>query len=241
MTSTYVDRYGFFDFDFKFENEKFTLEFEKEFKSFKYTRSTSSANKKITRINYDELDSIIIQPSEPLLLDFPKTHLLIEFVHPLQLVPNSELFGFIEFPISISTIINVHQKNLALDIFHLNPVKFALYGNPHNGLICRYWKTEFFTTPFKPKLFETGLLEIEIQNLTSNLVNLTKLVFDFSHILIYYDDNQAKASSRAKIQSESYCETEFIKPINIEGFKQTFDLIPTKLLTSSKLIMSNGI
>lgn len=239
--ATQVDRYGLFDFDFFFESERFHFKFEKDIDTFKYFREIFGGERKVSILNSKAIDNITFQPSEPLFLELPKPYLLVEFFHPIQLAPESVLTGYIEFPISCSILINTFQKSILFDIFHLNSIKFALYGNPYNGQICRYWKSDFFSSTFVPRLFETGILEIEIQNTTSYLINLTKLVFDFSHIQIYYNNLIAKASARAKIQSESYCETEFVKPQFEEGFQQTFDLIPTKILSSSKFIMANGL
>ncbi len=236
-----VGKYGYYDYASVLESNIFCLKFEGKNNLFKYFREVSNSEVKSSIFSSKTIDNILIQPSEPLNWDFPKTFLMVEFKEAISLLPESELNGFVEIPISVAVIINVSRKSIPIDLFRITPLKFALYGNPHNGIICHYWKSEFYFNPFTPKIFETCLLEIGLQNQSSSLIKLTKLVFDFAYIQIFFNESLAKASSKVKIQSESYCETEFVKPIEIDNFQQSLDLIPTKFLSSSKFVMLNGL
>ncbi|MCX7908544.1 MAG: DUF432 domain-containing protein [Ignavibacteria bacterium] len=238
--ATLIDKYGTFPFDWKFFNELFSFGFKQGLNSLIYFKEISNLVQS-SFLSVNEIESITIQPSEPLVSDLPKTLLFLELKEPISLLPESGLFGYFEFPISISLVIHTNKKSIPLDLFNFSSIKFALYGNPHNGNVCRFWKTNFYHNHFTPSLFKTGLLEIEIQNTSNSLLKLNKLILDFSYIQIFYNETIAKARAKVKIQSESYCETEFITPTLTQGFQQSLDLIPTKILSSSKFIMLNGI
>ncbi len=238
---TNVSRYGSFPLDDSFVCENFKFSLINKANSYLYRRETIDNNIKSSTLSYVECDEIIIQPSEPLVEDLPKTLIMLEFEEPLILLPESKLNGFATFPISIAIFLKDKRKHYLIDLFNISRLKFALYGNPHNGLVCRYWKTNFLLQPFETTIFETALLELELENTSSSTIKLTKLILDFAYIRLYYKERQAKTKARAKIQSELYCETEFLDTNEKESFIQTIDLIPTKLLSSSKFIMTNGL
>ncbi|MFN3781866.1 MAG: DUF432 domain-containing protein [Candidatus Kapaibacteriota bacterium] len=233
--------YGEYPFRSDYLFEKFRFSFNSESRVFGYSRQTFHNQKKNLLITLDYVDKVIVQPSEPLVSDLPKTHLLLELSEPLVFPPDSEVHGFFDFPISVAILVKTNNKITLIDLFQLLPTKFALYGNSHNGVLCRYWKTSFNSAPIEPKIFETGVLEIEIQNNSSSSITLTRLVLDFAYIELFYNSTVVKAKARARIQSESLCETQFLSPSNVQNFVKSYDLIPTKILSSSKFIMLNGI
>ncbi|MGB9770824.1 MAG: DUF432 domain-containing protein [Candidatus Kapaibacteriota bacterium] len=241
MQKLFLSKYGIYPFLDSYESDKFSFSFLKENNSLCYTRKVVGGESKTFWIPFDEYKNVIIQPSEPLVSDLPKTRLYLELDEPLSMFPDSFLAGFITVPLTVAIFLENSKKQQLVDLLHISPIKFALYGNPHNGDICRYWKTKFSLVPIETTIFETALMELEIENVSSSAILVSKLIFDFAYIKIFYNENIAKIKGRAKIQSETYCETEFLEPSELNGFNQSIDLIPTKLLSSSKYLMTNGL
>ncbi len=239
--SVISNHYGEYPFKNDYIFDKFKFTFTLDSQVFRYFRETFDSQKKNLLISLNNIDKIIVQPSEPLVSDLPKTHLMLELSEPLVLPPDSEIRGFFDFPVSVAILVIVNNKITPIDLFQLLPNKFALYGNSHNGVLCRYWKTSFYPVPIEPRIFETGVLEIEIQNSSSSTITLTRLVMDFAYIELFYNWTVVKAKARARIQSESLCETQFLVPTDVHNFTKSYDLIPTKILSSSKFIMLYGI
>jgi len=236
-----VEKYGAFPFGEEFENNFFHLSFIKSQSSYIYRRELFNGESTSFFVSSGEIEQIIIQPSEPLTNDYPKTLLMLEFEKPVKILPESDIKLWSEIPISTAVLIQTKKSTEVVDLFNVSKVKFALYGDAHTGSICRYWKSECMLDPFVPKGFQTAQLELDIFNSSSSTVNVSKLVFDFTHIRIFYDDILARAKAYARVQSPSLCETEFVVPNDVDGFRQTIDLIPSKLLTSSKFVMLYGL
>lgn len=236
-----VSGYGKFPLEDIFECDKFKFSFLKNENVFYYTREVFNSSKIRKILSFKDFENVLIQPSEPLVDELQKTHLYLEFEEPLSLLPETKLNGFATIPVSISIFAGVSNKNFFIDLFNISNTKFALYGNPHFGYVCRYWKTKFSTQPIEPKLFETAILDLELENLSTNTITLTKLVFDFAYIRIYYNNTLAKAKAKARIQSETFCETEFLDILERDRSVLSIDLIPTKAFSSSKFVMVNGI
>lgn len=235
------NHYGEYPFKNNFIFDKFNFSFTFDAHFFHYSRHTFDNKSRNLLISLDTIDRIIVQPAEPLVQDLPKTHLMLELTNPLVLPSDCLIRGFLDFPISVAVLAEVNKQITTVDLFQLRPNKFALYGNSHNGVICRFWRTDFNPLPIEPRIFETGLLEIEIQNSSSTSITLTRLVMDFAYIELFYNRFVVKAKARARIQSDSFCETQFLTPSDVENFIRTYDLIPTKILSSSKFIMLNGL
>ncbi len=235
-----IESYGLFPFSDTYVSINFECKFEDFDSYYLYQRNTLTSEKAEFILPKKEIHSILIQPSEPFVRNLNSTFLMLKFLEPISLLPYSKLVGFVDFPLNTSIFV-IDNKFEHIDIFSIAPTKLALYGNPHNGIICRYWETSF--KPSKPfqKPFETGILELTLTNPTSSNVIVSKLVLNFSFIEIFYNSLACISAASVKVISDKLAETEFIQPDVPKEFQKSIDLIPTKILSSSKFLMEFGL
>lgn len=236
-----IERYGQYPVLDSYESEFFSITIQKFKNVLFFERVAEAPKEKYSAKLGMEPSEIIFQPSEPLFRDVDTTLILLHFEEPLTILPNSSVELFTTIPIAISIIFSENGKIVPLDLLHLAPVKFTLYGNAHKGKICRYWKTNFFFNPVEADFLRTCALNLNISNSFAGIVKLTKLVFDFAYLEIIYSGCYCFSNAKVKILSENIAETEFSPPAYIEGFTQSYDLLPTKKFSSPKFLMEFGI
>ncbi len=154
-----------------------------------------------------ESGRVVVNPVEP--VNLPKNitrFLLIEFDKPMVVEPKSSGKISLTFPIEIAVILAGKKSFEVLDVFSFVEPKYTLYGDPKNGVICRYWRSEIFE---EEEDFVKGRLEVEISNSSSEWVEVGKLVFDVYGMKIYYGESVV-AFAEVRILSEKVAETEFV-------------------------------
>ena len=154
-----------------------------------------------------ESGRVVVNPVEP--VNLPKNitrFLLIEFDKPMVVEPKSSGKISLTFPIEIAVILAGKKSFEVLDVFSFVEPKYTLYGDPKNGVVCRYWRSEIFE---EEEDFVKGRLEVEISNSSSEWVEVGKLVFDVYGMKIYYGESVV-AFAEVRILSEKVAETEFV-------------------------------
>ncbi len=154
-----------------------------------------------------ESGRVVVNPVEP--VNLPKNitrFLLIEFDKPMVVEPKSSGKISLTFPIEIAVILAGKKSFEVLDVFSFVEPKYTLYGDPKNGVVCRYWRSEIFE---EEEDFVKGSLEVEISNSSSEWVEVGKLVFDVYGMKIYYGESVV-AFAEVRILSEKVAETEFV-------------------------------
>lgn len=238
-----IVHFGYYEFDNLFQNDAFSLTFEKFGNSIHYRRTLiydGSSFDSIISVN--QPNNILIQPSEPIFQHLNKRHLLIKFKTPLSLFPETQIFGYTLFPIAVTTFINNMGTWLAIETFGTKSEKYALYGTAHNGVICHFKESIF--TPNFPEYFDRfseGILRLEIINSSKFFTRLNQIVLDYSFIKLFYNDSHSIAEAVVKILGPNTAETEFILPDVPSTYSRTIDLLPTRLLLSPKYLMDFGI
>jgi hypothetical protein len=236
-----IEGYGQYPILDSYESEFFSITIQKLNNFLLFERVVEASKEKYsTKLGIDA-SSIIFQPSEPVFREVDTTLILLHFEEPLTMLPNSSLELFTTLPIATSVILSENGKSIPLDLIHLAPVKFTLYGDAHKGKICRYWKTNLSFSPVKTDFLRTCALNLNISNSSAGTIKLTNLVFDFAYLEIIYSNQHCFSKAKVKILSENIAETEFSPPGYIEGFNQSYDLLPTKKFSSPKFLMEFGI
>ncbi len=154
-----------------------------------------------------ESGRVVVNPVEP--VNLPKNitrFLLIEFDKPMVVEPKSNGKISLTFPIEIAVILAGKKSFEVLDVFSFVEPKYTLYGDPKNGVVCRYWRSEIFE---EEEDYVKGRLEVEISNSSSEWVEVEKLVFDVYGMKIYYGESVV-AFAEVRILSEKVAETEFV-------------------------------
>ncbi len=210
--------------------------------SFAYHRICSGEiQEKLIMMNLSE---ILIVPVEPLNLPHQvANYLMIEFGKEIMLEPGSKQTVFLTFPIEIGVFVGRKEKDDILDIFTLTKPKYTLYGEPRNGFICKYWKSNIYMQkPDTNPLFE-GLIKLSINNSSHNWVSVNKALFNSVGMKIYYNDNCVSMKAQMKIIEEETAEIEFMSSPLQKEMKKSPELYTLNRLSvaSKKAVMLEGI
>jgi uncharacterized protein len=211
--------YGNYDLPFSVENRGISVSMEKSEKLWIYKR-TSGENKVEKQIIGDG-KYIIINPVEP--LNTPKEitpNLMIEFEKSLLLAGGIIKTIFLTFPIEVGVFISDKENTniFLLDVFTQARQKFTHYGSVSNGIICKHWKSDIYSTSPSSDPLQEGILELTLRNTTSEWVSISKAIFNAYGMKLYFEDN-VFMKAHMDILSKNSAETSFDFPHNGGGFK----------------------
>ena len=186
---------------------------------------------------------VLINPIEP--LNKPKkitSHLLVEFDKTITIAPTSRVKVYIKFPIEMGVFISDEEEIEIIDILSLVKQKFTLYGDPSSGLICKYWKSEIYSTIPDADPISEGIMELSIINDAEIWVEVSRAVFNAYGMKIYYDSDMVSMKANMKIISNSIAETSFSDTPIRAGMEKSMELYTAKRLyvNGTKCIMEAG-
>ncbi len=223
--------------------ECINLSIKKEGKNLHYTRSCFDES--IEKILLSKDCGIIINPIEP--LNTPKyitPFLLIELEKSVFVEPKGTNNIFLTFPIEIGVFIYGRKGYDILDLFTLAKNKFTLYGDPRNGIVCKYYKSGVYSSlPNNKDPMIEGVMKLKLINSTENWVEITEAVFDAREMKVYFDENLVSTKANMKIISNKSAETEFVSSAIKKGMKSSIEVLaPGRLpVTTKKYLMEDGL
>lgn len=161
----------------------------------KYIIKNSNGNKVEKNIL---LDSKTIQielcPVFPIHLPKQKTNdfVFLKIKNGCQIGANSSIELQFQFPIELGVFLKRQNKMEKIDILTCEKThsKFALYGTPQNGTLCKFAIVNLTNTN-KPAPYVYSNILISIQNELSEEITLDKIVFPVTSLRMYYDDSSA--------------------------------------------------
>lgn len=187
---------------------------------------------------------ILINPVEP--LNKPKmltSNLFIGLENALIIEPKTTKKIFLTFPIEVGVYITAGENFQILDIFTLTKQKFILYGDPRNGVLCKYWKSSIYSEIPSANPIQEGILELHISNPNPHWAEITKTIFNAYGMKIYYDKHIVSMKANIKLRNVDLAETDFEdKPIE-KKMKKSLEIYSARKLsvTSTKFIMEYGL
>lgn len=187
---------------------------------------------------------ILVNPVEP--VNIPKAltpNLLIEFEKALVSKPKKTRTIFLKFPLEIGVYISTDTDFELLDIFSLTNQKFTLYGDPRNGVICKYWKSPVYPTIPSLSILQEGIIELTITNSNSHWIELTKAVFNAYGMKVYYNKTTSSMKANINIKTKETAETEFIDTPLQKGMKKSLEIYASRKISivKPKFIMEFGL
>lgn len=224
------------------QNEEFSLLIEKEGDFFLYRREAGKEKKE--KVILGDQKQILIDPIEP--LNKPKDlslHLEIEFKPTLTVEPESSRKIFLKFPLEIGVFLSNKKIFDILDIFTLTNPKFTLYGDPRNGMICKYWKSDIFSSIPPLEYYHEGVMELTLTNTDKEWEEVSRAIFNAYGMKIYYNDTMVAMKAEMKVMNQSTAETSFLDIPLQKGMKKAQELYIAKKIpiTSTKFIMREGL
>lgn len=237
--------YGQHDIPLKISREGFLLYVARDDDRFMYRRQTGG--EKIEKLILTDNFSLLINPIEP--LNTPKElshHLLIDFKNPVVVEPRGVKKIYIRFPVEIGVFIssrNGEKDFEVIDIFSLSRQKFTLYGDMRNGILCKYWMSDLFTSVPSINPSVEGVIELNITNRTGVWAEVTKAVFDAHHMKIYYSDAIVGMSVSMVITGADVAEIDFVEMPIEKGMSKSLELYVSKRLPvlTTRFVMEWGL
>lgn len=226
---------------FKIATERFFLETEIRKKGISYLRTLDGT--KTEKLIFGVQKSVLIIPVEP--VNTPKEiarHLMIHFDVPLLLEPKGQADVFLTFPLEIGLFVEKKDTQL-IDIFGLVQPRFTLYGDPHSGVLCRYWKSQVLDQSGLYRPFEEGILRLRVKNLSGDWAGMSRVIVDAVSMKIYYKGDLVGLEVNANILNSSTAEVWCPDSPLKEGMHKSNELFEAKKLTLAehKFIMREGL
>jgi hypothetical protein len=173
---------------------------------FSYTRQ-SNQNEYIKKIIQAESENFNIELAPVLPIHVPsyKTDFFfIRFVDPLYISQHTTSEFLISFPIEVGVFVIEQNRPGGIDYFSCDPInaRFALYGPPENGKLCKYTIISLEEKQPVNQPFIHAQLKIELENHLEEGTTVRKLVFPVTdHDLYFHDTNVMMDGLRATIKS----------------------------------------
>lgn len=205
--------YGFYNLsEFSVILDNLTLIVEKRDEFYIYRRVIESDVSEVKeRIILGKDGKVILNPVEP--VNLPKeitNYLQIKFKRSIVSEPGSSFSVFLTFPLEIGVFLAGKKSMEVIDIFGLTKPKYTLYGNPRNGIICRYWESDVFSKIPETNPLEEGVMELRIVNESGEWQEVSMVVFDIYGMKIFYDKELVGSRTTMTIHSEKVAETDFL-------------------------------
>ncbi|WP_445475821.1 DUF432 domain-containing protein [Methanococcoides methylutens] len=233
--------YGSHTIPFKSGTESIDIEVDMKGETYLYRRQFFEDSLEKILVKGD--GRVLINPIEP--LNKPKkitSYLLVEFDKTITIAPMSRVKVYIKFPVEMGIFISDKNEIEIIDVLTLVKQKFTLYGDPSGGLICKYWKSEIYSTMPSADPMSEGIMELTIINDTNLWEEVSRAVFNAYGMKIYYDDEIVSMKANMKIMSHSIAETDFIDIPLRPGMEKSMELYTAKRLyvNGTKCVMEAG-
>ncbi len=203
--------------------------------------------KKTKRMILSEKIECFLAPVEPLLTPKELTSLLLlEFESPLWLEPRKDKRIFISAPLEVGVYVgNRHSLRSLdlLDVISCSKQKFTLYGQVHDGMICKYFNTPVWVQEPELELPDRMLVELLLQNRTGTWVQVTQTILSAFHMTIFFGQQRAMMRATMTITQEGLAETQMSdSPLDKESQKAIQQFRTRRLPgISQKFVMEWGI
>lgn len=198
----------------------------------------------VERILLSKKGRLVINPVEP--VNLPRqvcNHLEISFKRSIVIEPKYRKTFFLTFPVEIGVFITGKGDIELIDVFSFVKPKYTLYGDPRNGLICRYWESSPSLTLPSPDPLEEGVMRLEIRNTESEWVEVGRAVFNIYLMSIYYSDDLVFSNAEMDILSKKVAETRFILSPLRDGMRKSAEIFTPRKVPglTKKFFMEWGL
>ncbi len=234
--------FGYHDVEgFQAEIGEYRIRTEKVGPFYRYFRENGDRTEKDLSV---EKGRLIINPVEP--VNMPKSitnFLQIKFSKPFFVEPKSAIEVYATFPVEIAVFIAAKKSVGIVDIFSLQKPKYTLYGNPRDGIICRYWESDLYSEIPQVDKYREGVIKLRIVNSDDEWIEISNAVFDVYGMKIYYDEEIVYSSASINILSPKVAETRFIEQPLKEKMRKALELYTARRIavTALKFVMEWGL
>ncbi|MBE8539902.1 DUF432 domain-containing protein [Geoglobus acetivorans] len=219
-----------------------TLRIVKESEVFRYIRESKDG--RVEKVLASREGKIAVNPVEP--VNLPKNvtnYLEINFKNTLLIEPGHRKTFFTTFPVEIGVFTTGKGDIELIDVFSNVNLKYSLYGDPRNGVVCRYWESELYTNLPERNPLEEGIMRISIRNNFGEWVEVSRAVFNVYLMKIYYSDEMVFSNAEMEILSKVSAETKFLMDTMRDGMRKSVEVFtPRKVpVVTKRFFMEWGV
>lgn len=164
--------------------------------AYSYRRYSAGELAAETTIISDSGDGVVVGifPIAPLLT--PKQvakNVYIKFRSPVVMDQRSDAVVYTKIPIEIGVYRQSDDEELLIDAFSLAPQKYALYGSPEAGTVCRFSESETSTTEtgISAEKYTEATVRIRISNAIDNIVRVSKVIVPMDGVVLDHTQDGA--------------------------------------------------
>jgi hypothetical protein len=156
--------------------------------SITYLRSAGSEPPVRATIMTDREEAIIgVFPVPPIFT--PKQvakNVYLKFNTPVIVDQRSEVVVYAKMPIEIGIFRQSDDEELLIDAFSPTPQRYALYGSPESGVVCRFADSEATGNKdeIQPEKYREALVRIKIRNDIDNIVRVGKVIVPLDSVIL---------------------------------------------------------
>ena len=209
-----------------------------------YVYRRESKGDVVERILLSRKGRLVINPIEP--VNLPRqvcNHLEISFKKPVIIEPKFRKTFFLTFPVDIGVFVTGKGDVELIDVFSFVRPKYTLYGDPRNGLICRYWESDPSLPLPSPDPLREGVMRLEVRNADREWAEVSRAVFNVYLMSIYYSDDLVFSNAEMDILSKKVAETRFILSPLKDGMRKSVEIFTPRKVPglSKKFFMEWGL
>ncbi|MBC7114400.1 MAG: uncharacterized protein PWR13_629 [Archaeoglobi archaeon] len=237
--------YGSYEIgELQLENEFFRIELKRRGDFFLYSRELRNGEEPQEKVIAADRGKLILTPVEPVNLPENVTNYMqIEFSKPVFIPPNESRVCYLKFPVEIGVFLAWRRSSEPIDVFSIERPKYTLYGEPRNGVVCRYWRSEVYGSFPNSDKFREGVLRLRIRNSANEWCSISSAVFDVYGMKIFYDDFIVFSDAEMRVISKKVAETQFYETQLRKGMKRALELYVARrvVMPRGKFTMEWGL
>ncbi|MDG6221365.1 MAG: DUF432 domain-containing protein, partial [Candidatus Thermoplasmatota archaeon] len=194
-----------------------------EYNEGRYTRTT---NGEIQHEAYVESGEVGVFPVSP--LHTPSIigkYIMAEFASPVYVSPRGAVTLYVSLPVEMGVFARSGRNYETIDIFSITKQKYALYGAPNEGFICRWASVFPARKPPETSFPEEALAKISFKNYMNRWAKVEKAVFPGEQARIFYGNGIMsyplvdiailnKGITKAKLYDQSFKEGLLPSPLS---------------------------
>jgi hypothetical protein len=129
----------------------------------------------------------------------------IKFKAPVIVDQRSVAVLYSKIPIEIGVYRQHKDEELLIDVFSLAPPRYALYGSPESGVVCRYIEADAVTdeSAFEVKKYEEAKLRIRVTNDISNVIKVSKIIIPIEDVVLEHRNDDTWIPGSAEMQLDT--------------------------------------
>jgi hypothetical protein len=119
------------------------------------------------------------------------SHMMLKLATPLVLDPIAHVDAYLTMPIEIGVVRSSDSDVQIIDAFSVGQPKYALYGSPENGIVCRFYETRIYPEIPKVAPYKEAVIRVHFHNYSEKINTVNRIVFPIAGADLYYRKNEA--------------------------------------------------